>query len=408
MPRRCKNFLKSYMEYCEISESPSNFHFWTMISTVAAVLRRRVWIDEIKFQWTPNFYMVLVAEAGVLAKSTTLQNGIQLVKKIKGLNFGPDAVTWQSLVQNLGDIREAFDIDGVYYDMSAMTLKISELGTFLNSDDGQMLDVLTDLWDSPRGAWKKTTKTQGDDYIVSPWINLMSATTPSWIAQHINAHALEGGLIARCIFVYGEQKARFVPYPSLVVSDAYDKLESDLRNDLGHMAEAVKGQYRLTPSATRWGVDWYERWEADKKDNPLMLSTRTASFIARKPTHLHKLAMVIAATKKDAMVIEVEDLKDADLALILVEESLPKVFSRVNMNKSSAAMTAVPSMLNIVHRLRKIDKMMLYRELFNTYRLTSAEYEVLLKSAIDAGEITLQKTGYKLYVHTTETEGTTL
>jgi len=406
MARRCKHFLKTYMEYCEISESPSNFHFWTMVSIVAGVLRRRVWIDEVKFQWTPNFYMVLVAEAGVLAKSTTLQNGIQLIKRIKGLNFGPDAVTWQSLVQNLGDIREAFDIDGVYYDMSALTLKISELGTFLNSDDGQMLDVLTDLWDSPKGAWKKTTKTQGEDYIVAPWINLMSATTPSWIAQHINAHALEGGLIARCIFVYGEQKARFVPYPHMEVSEAYDKLESDLRHDLAHMAEVLRGQYRLTPSALAWGKDWYEAWEADKKDNPLMLSTRTASFIARKPTHLHKLAMVLAATKRDTMVIEKIDLIEADKALIDIEASLPKVFSRVNMNSGNAAMSAVPAMMNIVAKLGTINKKTLYKELFNTYRITSLEFDTLLKSAIEAGEIDIEKRGYSSMIsRVPETEG---
>lgn len=400
MTRRCKSFIKSYMEYCEISESPANFHFWTMISTVAGVLRRRVWIDEVKYQWTPNFYMILVAEAGVLAKSTTLANGIQLIKKVKGLNFGPDAVTWQSLIQNLADIREAFDIDGVYYDMSAMTLKISELGTFLNSDDGQMLDVLTDLWDSPKGAWKKTTKTQGDDFIVAPWINLMSATTPSWIAQHINAHALEGGLIARCIFVYGEKKARFVPYPHLEVSEAYDKLESDLKNDLAHMADALKGQYRLTPSALTWGKKWYEEWEEDKKDNPLMLSTRTASFIARKSTHLHKLAMVLAATKRDTMIIDVQDMKEANEALLAVEKNLSKVFSRVNMNSGNAAMSAVPTMLNIVVKLGQIDKKLLYKELFNTYRITSLDFDTLLKSAVDAGEIELERLGNRTFVST--------
>ncbi len=397
--RKCKNFIKTYMEYCEISESPSNFHFWTMVSTVAGALRRRVWIDEIKFQWTPNFYMILVAEAGTLAKSTTLSNGIKLIKGIKGLNFGPDAVTWQSLVKNLGEIREAFEIDGVFYDMSALSLKISELGTFLNSDDGQMLDVLTDLWDSNPGAWKKSTKTQGDDYIVSPWINLMSATTPAWIAQHINAHALEGGLMARCVFVFGEVKARFVPYPHLLVSEDYDQLELNLRADLAHMATELKGQYRLTPSATRWGIKWYEQWEADKKDNPLMLSTRTASFIARKPTHLHKLAIVLAATKRDELIIDKEDLVDADIALAKVEKDLPKVFSRVNLNKGSAAMTAAPALLNIVRHLGRIDKKLLYQELFNTYRLSSRDFATLLESAVAANELNLLRVGYKTYVN---------
>jgi hypothetical protein len=398
MTRRCRNFEKAYMEYCKISESPVNFHFWTMVSTVAGALRRRVWLDEVKFQWTPNFYMVLVADAGVLAKSTTLNNGMQLLKQIKGLNFGPDAVTWQSLVQNLGDIQEQFELDGVYYPMSALTLKVSELGTFLNSDDGQMLDVLTDLWDSPRGAWKKSTKTQGDDMIIAPWINLMSATTPAWIAQHINAHALEGGLIARCVFVFGHQKARFVPYPHMAMPLDYEEQERKLKNDLEHMATELKGQYRLTPSALRWGEQWYEQWEEDKKDNPLMTSVRTASFMARKPTHLHKTALILAACRRDELVIAVDDLKDADIALAQIEENLPKVFAKVNMNSSNTAMNAAPALLAIVER-GKITRKMLYRELFNTYNLSSRDFETLLESAAEANEVNLIRSGYDTWIH---------
>jgi len=161
----------------------------------------------------------------------------------------------------------------------------------------------------------------------------------------------------------------------------------------------------MTPPALDWGKRWYEEWEADKKTNPLMLSTRTASFIARKSTHLHKLAMVLAATKRDTMIIDVQDMKEANKALLAVEKSLPKVFSRVNLNSGNSAMSAVPTMLNIVVKLGKIDKKKLYQELFNTYRITSADYDTLLKSALDAGEIELEKLGYTTYVSPTTAEG---
>jgi hypothetical protein len=386
------------MQYSEISESPINFHFWTMIATVAGALRRRVWIDEVKFQWTPNFYMILVAEAGVLAKSTTLSNGVSLLKRIEGLNFGPDAVTWQSLVQNLSEIHEEFLLDEVYYPMSALTLKVSELGTFMNGDDGQMLDILTDLWDSPSGVWKKTTKTQGNDEITCPWINLLSATTPAWIAQHIGQHALEGGLMARCIFVHGEQKARLVPYPHMIVKDDYEELRNKLVNDLTHIANELAGQYRLTPAAIQWGEEWYERWEEDKKDNPLMRSARTASFIARKATHMHKTAMVLAAMRRDELVIEKQDLIDADMALCEVEYNLPKVFAKVNMNKGNPAMAAAPAMLHILKHTDSITRKALYRELFDSFRLSSKEFDLLLDSASAAGEINLLRSGYTTHI----------
>ena len=59
------------MEYTAPLESPDRMHFWTGVSTIAGALRRKVWIDQRYFQWTPNFYIVLAAPAGIIAKSST-------------------------------------------------------------------------------------------------------------------------------------------------------------------------------------------------------------------------------------------------------------------------------------------------------------------------------------------------
>ena len=83
MPRNFPNWLQGYLEYTKASESPTPFHFWTGVSTIAGALRRRVWIDQRYFQWTPNFYIVLVGPAGVAAKSTSLRSGMKLLEKLK-------------------------------------------------------------------------------------------------------------------------------------------------------------------------------------------------------------------------------------------------------------------------------------------------------------------------------------
>src|SRR5258708_32530922 len=79
-------------------ESTLNFHFWTGIATIAGALRRRVWIDMRKFIWTPNFYIILVAPAGIAAKSTSISIGLDLLLKLPtqaGIRFGPESLTGQ-------------------------------------------------------------------------------------------------------------------------------------------------------------------------------------------------------------------------------------------------------------------------------------------------------------------------
>src|SRR5687767_14530885 len=101
MPRHFPNWLKAYMEYTRDSESPTPFHFWTGVWTVAGALRRRVWIDMRKYQWTPNFYIILVGPPGIAAKSTSIRAGVHLPRKVEGIKFGPQSATWQAVTAAL-------------------------------------------------------------------------------------------------------------------------------------------------------------------------------------------------------------------------------------------------------------------------------------------------------------------
>jgi hypothetical protein len=85
LKRHYSNWLQSFMEYAGYGEAPPHMYFWIGVSTIAGVLRRRVWIDEIKFQWFPNFYIVLVAPPGIVSKTTTMGIGHDLLKLVPGV-----------------------------------------------------------------------------------------------------------------------------------------------------------------------------------------------------------------------------------------------------------------------------------------------------------------------------------
>ena len=250
-----KDWLRAYMNYSAHSEAPDKFHFWTGISVVAGALRRRVWIDMGYFQWTPNFYIVFVAPPGIVSKSTTASIGMNLLRQIPGITFGPDAVTWQSLVQSLAASTETVPIvdkttgEELHHAMSAITIVSSEFGTFLNPADREMVDVLVSLWDGQLGTWEKATKTQGSDSIENPWINIVACTTPAWIAGNFPEYMIGGGFTSRTVFVYAEEKRHLVPYPADHLPPDFKQQEKELIHDLELIASEVKGQYHLSPEA---------------------------------------------------------------------------------------------------------------------------------------------------------------
>ena len=183
MSRLLDDWLDTYLKYSSFSEAPDRFHFWVGAWTLAGALRRRVWLEQGYFQWTPNMYLILVAPPGVVSKSTTLSIGANLLRQIQGVKFGPDAITWQALTMALAEANESVQMpDGAWYPMSCLTIASSEFGTFFNPNDREMVDVLVSLWDGQIGTWEKRTKTQGADTIVNPWINIAACTTPGWIA----------------------------------------------------------------------------------------------------------------------------------------------------------------------------------------------------------------------------------
>lgn len=334
MPRNNKHWLRAYMHFTRASESPDAFHFWTGVGTIAGALRRRVWIDMRHFQWTPNFYIILVGPPGVASKSTTIRIGTSLLEQVPGIKFGPQSMTWQSLTQTLEQAQEYVK----YYDtqgqeqlvpMSPVTCSVPELGTFLKMDDSALVDVLISMWDGQLETWGHTTKSSGNITIQNPWLNLLACTTPSWLEQHFPTSMIGGGLTSRIMFIYGDKKRHLVAYPDEKIKEAdYDANKKSLIEDLQRIA-LLSGNYVLSPAARAWGTLWYERlWNSRPTD---MANDRYSGYISRKQTHMHKLAIVLAAAQRDQLLIEKEDLEEADKLLTSIEPHMIKVFESVGV-----------------------------------------------------------------------------
>jgi hypothetical protein len=325
--------MAAYVNYASFSEAPKRMHFWSGVSAIAGALRRRVWIDMSYFKWHANHYIIFVAPPGIVSKSTTVAIAMDLLRKVPGINFGPDVVTWPALVTAFAECTEVFELNGDFYTQCALTLESSEFGNLVNPQDRELIDVLITLWDSKSGAFKKVTKGSGKDTVENPWINLIACTTPAWIAGNFPEHVIGGGFTSRCLFVYAETKEKFVAYPSLSVPKDLAAQAALLIQDLEHISVNLCGPYKLTPASFEWGKEWYEHHF--KADHGVMADDKFAGYLARKQTHLHKLAMILAAAQRDDLIILPEDLALANTMISDLETDMPKVYAKIGRSEDS-------------------------------------------------------------------------
>lgn len=225
-----------------------------------------------------------------------------------------------------------FELDGVHYPMSALTLESSEFGTLLNPHDKDMVDLMVSLWDGKEGTFEKKTKHSGDDSVVNPWINMIACTTPAWIAGNFPEYMIGGGFTSRCIFVYAERKAKLVAYPGMEVPKNLKEIEEKLVADLSDIS-CLAGAFTMTPDALRWGRAWYERHYSQKPIN--LDDDRFGGYLARKQTHMHKLAMVLSASMGSDLCITDEFLAIADQMLTDLEPDMAMVFSKIGKSETS-------------------------------------------------------------------------
>lgn len=393
MPRNFKDWIPAYLEYASVTEAPRRMHFWASVGTIAGCLRRRVWIDMKRFSWYPSFYIIYVGPPGIVAKSTTIDIAGDLLRQVPGIKFGPNAITWQALVTAFAAASESFEYNAEWHPMSPLTLHASELGSLLNLQDKDMVNLLIELWDGKK-TYEKITKMSGNDTIEAPWINLQAGTTPHWVADNMPQAMIGGGLSSRCIFVYGDSKSQYIAYVDEMVGKGDAELRLKLIQDLEQIA-MLTGPFTISPEARAWGRDWYERFWKDATSR--MDDQMLEGYAARKQTHMHKIAMVLSASRSSSLIISIDDLQLANQMLEDLESDMHRVFSRIGRTEDSMQ---AERFIEFVRRKGQIPYHDAYK-MIHVYFPDFRDFEGILTGAIQSGQLQLVTTATGIYIKTT-------
>lgn len=333
MSRELSNWLDYYLEYTSNTESPTSYHTWCGLSTVAGALQRKVYL-----RWGlgqviyPNLYVVLIGPSGKTRKGVALGIAKDLLKQVPGVTVAPESSSGKQstiLVMKRAGLDFNDPSDGKIKRHCSITAFSEELSVFLGQGDIAYLSSLTDWYDS-KDDWEYETVGRGKDSLKGVCLNLVGGTAPDWIQSMIPHEAVGGGFTSRVIFIVEERKGKIVPEPTMTERER--ALQGMLLNDLERISK-LTGEITMHERAKDAYVQWYIAQSESR--TPAVDDPRFAGYNERRATHIKKLMLVCCAARTDSLIIGEEDFHRALILLEKAEEKMGRTFGGFGKSRDS-------------------------------------------------------------------------
>jgi hypothetical protein len=379
--RSIPNWLAAYQILQKNTEPAAIFDTWTGYSIIASALRKKVWLSLGRINIYPNLYVVFVAEPGVARKSQALNYGISFMSQIPEIICSADAVTKEAMLEDLETCAvDEIMPDGENFRHSSLSIISKEFESFLGQkkENTKMLVLLTDLFDCQELPWKYRTKHSGSNVIPSVFINLLAATTPDSLASSLPPTAVGGGLTSRILFVWAEGKKKKVPKPTMTPEEV--KLKELLLKDL-YLISRISGRYEFSPKADKKWDEWYMEYE---ELSPIRVCKDPSfnGWYSRKPMYILKIALLVAASKSDKMILTWEIIEEAIKEIEEVELQMGNVFKAIGKSN-------VTSEVDMVLQLVKTRKWITEKQLMTMIwrDVDSEKFDNVIQTAMRTGKV---------------------
>lgn len=338
MARELANWLDTYLEYTDNTESPTSYHTWCGLAAIAGALQRKIYlpwgIGQVIY---PNLYVVLIGPSGRTRKGVALGIAKEILQQVPTVTIAPESSSGKQstiLVMKRAGLDFVDPTDNKTKRHCSVTAFSEELSVFLGQGDIAYLSSLTDWYDS-KDNWEYETVGRGKDSIKGICLNLVGGTAPDWIQSMIPHEAVGGGFTSRVIFIVEEKKRKIVAEPVITVRER--ELREMLIRDLERINK-LTGEVRMNREAKDLYVAWYENETAKAEaGNPAVDDPRFAGYNERRATHIRKLLLVTCAARDDDLIICADDFKRAVRLLEDAEINMHKTFGGFGKSRTSDA-----------------------------------------------------------------------
>lgn len=322
MGRAQKDWLGEYLEYTKDNEAPELFHKWSGVSIIGHVLGRKCYLDRGYFQTYPGQLMVILVGPPAVRKSTAINIAGNLVRKVPSVRIVSDKLSARTLIEQM-DRGEVYDerIKGTRQANSEVLVLATELAAFLPKQNyvEEIIPLLTKLSDA-EDDFHYQTIAGGDIFLYNPLVSLLAASTPDWLSTSIPESSYGGGFMSRLLFVFQDSSPRINARPERNAN--LDRLRTILTIRLLKFAE-LEGPFEWSKGAEKWWDAFYKKWKANPN---LKFSGFLGGYAGRRPEHMLRVAMVMAVSARNELLLTAPDLIRADQWLKEIEDEHHRIF----------------------------------------------------------------------------------
>jgi hypothetical protein len=329
--RRLFSWVDGFLEYTKNLPSAEIFRKWAAIAAIAGALERKVWIyvPAYKANLYPNLYTIFV---GPPASGKTIATSITqtLWSKMGDHHLAPNSVSRASLMDALREAERSIirpqDTPSVIK-FNSLLVVANELGVLMPEYGADFMNTLTDIYDGKRYGEKKRGS-ELNYVLLAPQINILSATTPSYLNAIMPEGAWDQGFISRVSMIYsGESVINDIFFGAEENEHEFDILLHDLK-----LIGNLYGKLVFTEEAAKALGKWHMLKGPPIPDHP-----RLQHYNGRRTTHLLKLCMVASVSQRNDLIINVEDYNTALDWLLEAERYMPDIFKSMNVGGDARA-----------------------------------------------------------------------
>lgn len=311
------SFIHQYMRYMEGLETSYIYDFWCAAWLISMACGRNVIVDRPRIPVHMNMYLCLCAESGVTRKSTAVDHATKVARLF---DFPARNYEWiqsrMTATQLEKKLSERTTKSGHAWGM----ISISEMVNFFGkARSNGIVGLLTDLYDCPGTREGGGSAGQvGETNIREVYINLITASTPSWLIEEITPSVIEGGFTSRTLFIWSEEPKKAISWPD--ENNHQGALEHfgmelfKIRNKLNEIGNKIKINEKAKATFDRWYRTRHHYRDSFR-----------ASFGSREDSHILRVAAILCIADGTYQ-IQLQHIKAAIANVIRVRDEATKLF----------------------------------------------------------------------------------
>lgn len=296
-----KYWLDVITEATKFGESPERYYWWAGLATIAATMRKQVYLDRYYYKLYPNIYVMIVSARSGLRKGNPCSLIGKLLKKLNCTRV----ISGQSSIEGIiKELATQVTVDGQVFSEAQGIITSGELASAFVNDE-YAWTYLTDLYNTHEheDTWQKRLRNSEPEVLKAPCINFFAGSNERLFEDAIKGKDIEGGFIARTFIVHEYKRRTINPLvdapEGMIPVDALVKHLEKIKD--------LKGEFHWTADAGSYYKEWYRDICEREFDD------RTGTM-ERFGDSVLKVAMLLSLARLDdptTLRITLEDLNEA-------------------------------------------------------------------------------------------------